>query len=89
MAGQVCCESHTRRSGSGVTKIDRWPREWQRNVFVREKFSQLAVMQPFSEHSLYDNHEKTYLAVAAFDNPRSDVCGCGNKGLVADRRNHN
>jgi hypothetical protein len=35
------------------------------------------------------NHEKTYLAVAAFDNPRGDACGHGNKGLVADPRNHN
>jgi len=49
----------------------------------------VAILLPFTAHFLYENHEKTYLAFAAFDNPRSDVCGCVNKGLVADQRNHN
>jgi hypothetical protein len=49
----------------------------------------LAILPPFTAHFLYENHEKTYLAVAAFDNPRGDACDRGNKGLVADRRNHN
>jgi hypothetical protein len=37
--------------------------------------------------SLYENHEKTYLVVAAFDNPRGDACDRGNE--VADPRSHN
>ena len=36
---------------------------------------------------LYENHEKAYLAVAAFDNPRGDACDRGNE--VADTRSHN
>jgi hypothetical protein len=46
-------------------------------------------MQSFSEHSLDEKYEKSYLAIAAFDNPRNAVCGRGNEGLVAERRNHN
>jgi hypothetical protein len=42
-------------------------------------------MQSSSEHSLDEKHEKSYLAIAAFDNPSSAVCGRGNKGLVAER----
>jgi hypothetical protein len=30
-----------------------------------------AILPPFRAHFLYENHEKTYLAVAAFDNPRA------------------
>jgi len=33
------------------------------------------------------NHEKTYLAVAAFDNPGGDACDRGNE--VTDPRSHN
>jgi hypothetical protein len=43
----------------------------------------------FGETLFYQNYEKSYLALAAIDNPRGDVCGCGNKGLVATPRNHN
>jgi len=35
--------------------------------------SGLAILPPFTAAFLYENHEKTYLAVAAFDNPRGDA----------------
>jgi hypothetical protein len=44
----------------------------------------LAILPPFTEHFALLNHEKTYLAVAAFDNPRGDACDRGNE--VADPR---
>jgi len=48
----------------------------------------LAILPPFTEHFALLNHEKTYLAVAAFDNPRGDACDRG-KDLSADPRSHN
>ena len=39
----------------------------------------LAILPPFTEHFALLNHEKTYLAVAAFDNPRGDACDRGMK----------
>jgi hypothetical protein len=47
----------------------------------------LAILPPFTEHFALLNHEKTYLAVAAFDNPRGDACDRGNE--VADPRSRN
>ena len=47
----------------------------------------LAILPPFTEHFALLNHEKTYLAVPAFDNPIRDACDRGNE--VADPRSHN
>jgi hypothetical protein len=47
----------------------------------------LAILPPFTEHFALLNHEKTYLAVAAFDNFRGDACDRGNE--VADPRSRN
>jgi len=41
----------------------------------------------FGQTSPYENHENTYFAVAAFDNPRGDAYDRGNE--VADPRGHN
>jgi hypothetical protein len=46
-----------------------------------------AILPPFTAHFLYENHEKTYLAIAAFDNPRGDACDRGNE--VAEPRSRN
>jgi hypothetical protein len=48
----------------------------------------LAILPPFTEHFPLLNHEKTYLAVTAFDNSRGDACDRGEE-LGADPRSHN
>ena len=50
--------------------------------------SGLAILQPFRANFACENHEKTYLAVAAFDNSRGDACDRGEE-LGADPRSHN
>jgi hypothetical protein len=46
----------------------------------------LAILQAFRANFAY---EKIYLAVAALDNSRDDICGRGNKGLITNPRNPN
>ena len=69
---------------------ERWQRD--RDARARGRFqgvvSGLAILQPLRHTSLCENHEKTYLAVAAFDNPRGDACDRGEE-LGADPRSHN
>jgi hypothetical protein len=67
---------------------------WQRDRNARAQgghqgvMSGLAIMRPFRANFARENHEKTYLAVAAFDNSRGDACD-RDEELGADPRSHN
>jgi len=76
-----CCDSRLRCRG-----------QRDRNARAQGRFqgvvSGLAILQPFRANFACENHEKTYLAVSAFDNSRGDACDRGEE-LGADPPSHN